>query len=257
MARPEHKPSKRNDTVRGALIASVGLLVFCLSFMSSDIFGRVVPGAVFFFRTGAWLVGSFASAVAMLAAHKLLPQVESHGWLAVPVVVVLPCLLLAMVGPIVAHMEFGTPASTCQRSGLEVDLCEGRDWSLMQGRHGYQLAAGSVDADVCRSFQARVPESPQSPLRDGWVRCPFDDPTRWRAHECAPLGFARMASCFVCAGRSTTNDDFSHARGFSEDCTRGVAFYGKNVHPRDAEECSRSTARVDCPSGRLAPTGGR
>src|SRR5690606_24899493 len=106
-------------------------------------------------------------------------------------------MVCAAFGPVVFHIAWGTPVVRCERYGMNVDVCDGRDWSFMQARSRYQWMHGTMDADVCRRFVAGASQSVVK--KDGAVdTCSVSVPGNWVARECDRVGLLDYDQCYSC-----------------------------------------------------------
>jgi len=229
-----------------------------IGFLVNALLGRLVPGASSLLTLPLCVTSGvvFGLVVAKRVSRRPMPA-TSPAWILLPVALVLPAGAALIVIQLIAHLALGSPAIDCEWADMDVERCVGRDWSFLQARHGYVVATGRVDVQACRRFQAGIRAQPKDPCDgDGWIRCPADDPASWFEMDCGLAGFADMERCYACMGKSATHDLFWDARGFSQDCSQAMAFYGANVHPTAAKRCSRSIRRGSCPSdsGTTAPS---
>lgn len=239
------------------LVWSSAVVGFVVGFQIPNYLGRVILGAAWLTTYPATLgFGALVGIGFGFVVRRTVPLVRSPLWLLIPLLFTSASLGAVLLGSWTIEWSFGYPTLSCDWALFEVEHCSGHDWSVLQDRHGYAIAEGRVDFERCRRFQSQVPSEPKSPvLPSGWIECPADDAGFWQRASCSELGQPKMSDCFVCAGRSGTSDNYSHAQGFDEDCQRSFEFYGKNTHPRDAARCSQSTRADHCPMGGLTPTG--
>lgn len=218
-----------------------------MAYAAFDLIGRVVPG-------GAWLVDirwglaatSVVGVAALFLARRIAPCLRSKLWW-IPVLGVLPCgFVLVVVFPLGAHMFVGTPSYGCLWRGMDVEVCNGRDWSVLQGRLEHMTWEGKMDVGHCRAFVNAVPKNAKDPYENGWIRCPDDNPRVWTPSACRQAALATMDRCFVCGGVSATNDTYVHAVGFSAACDRAKVRYGVNIPLQRIDDCAETLRLGEC-----------
>ncbi len=237
---------------RLAVLAGVFALAFVTMFLMCQILGRTA-GTYLVSLTGgiaAVAVSVTVAAGAVVGAHRWMSRCVPWWALLVPLagLVAVPNAAVLAIG---LNGIVGMPMHGCAWPGVDVEVCEGRNWSLFQDRLGYTRLAGSMDPETCRGFTTAVGDEPDSPLVDGWVRCPFDRPGVWERIACEDVALADEDVCFVCQGRSETADRYWYVQGFSEGCSRATVLYGVNVDPRDIDTCNESLSPRPCRAARL------
>lgn len=235
--------SDATSAVQHAMATSPGM-----SFVAIDVLGRVSVASAFLLRPSVQrgTCALVAVAVGALAARRLPARVWS-GWLPITwaCVVALGCVWFVVA--VSLHVRWGTPRTRCERPGLEVEECVGRDWSFLQGRLGYARMSGAIDTGVCQRFVAGVPDAPASAIDGaGRVRCPYDDPSVWARGDCAAIGIQGRAQCFTCSGMSSSHDLYTHVQAFDDACTEATITFGVNVPPSRIDACQRSVDQSVC-----------
>jgi len=249
------------DAWTRVLLAGLTVLVGAgVTAMSLELVGRVRVETAFVLARGPyWTLMGIGGAGLGAIAWRLLPRRPTWWW-ALLLLGVLPGAWLGarVVVPMGLQLEYGTPTVACEgRGGLEVETCVGRDWSFMQGRLAYERMEGAMDRARCERFIAAVPDEPASALTDeGWVRCPYEDPTVWAATECEPAATPGRTHCFECGARSITSDDYRYIQAFDDSCTRATVIRVVNLPASAIDHCSRSVYEHDC-LRRRAPAGAR
>lgn len=217
------------------------------TFVACEWLGRLTVGTALLTRWEvAWPLIGTASVVITLAGLRWLPAKMAAGW---PLGI---CCALAVFGfvafvtPFALHVALGTPFVHCEREGLSIERCVGRDWSLMQDRAAYRITEGSIDVDTCTAFVEAVPAAARSPLVDGWVRCPYDDASVWERTSCEEAALPDYDQCFICSGLSVTSDHYWTIQAFDAECATTVIHYGVNVSTEAIEPCSQSIHSRGC-----------
>lgn len=235
--------------LRTALALSAAVIAALATWDLLSWVGRWSQDSAFLLRDGvvfpACLCCGAAIAVGVFAFAR-----RGLGWWLLGALVAIPVMAVsALVLPLRYHIAMGTPHLSCELPGLETEQCIGRDWSFLQDRRRYWRATGRMDSAICRARlgAASGTGSPRTP--DGWIRCPYDDGSLWRAAACDDLGLADYDRCLVCSGQSDTVDSYIWVQAFSADCARAAFVHGVNVAPASVDACARGTERSNCSSG--------
>lgn len=211
----------------GAGGGCVGYLVFHLA-------GRTTP-LVWLVHERVPAVGAFAlgTVCGAVAAKRVAGRVTGEGcFYAFASLSILA--FFAAFGPMVFHVIWGTPIAQCDRSGMNVIACEGRDWSFMQARVRYQRMWGTMDPRVCGSFVANASRSGDAVV--GVDTCSVSVPSDWVVSECSHVGLVGYDQCFLCTFRTASGDEHVAAQGFSRDCEFAVAVTAVNFSLLDVTE---------------------
>ena len=137
------------------------------------------------------------------------------GWFLVP------------TGFMLMQMRLGTPLrypTECEGwSSLVIERCEGRDFSLMQGRYSYRRGRGRVRGKLCERLRRAQPEMDSSePSSES--PCQFEDTQGWQVQRCEPYGLASDWSCYRCGFVSSGSDEYRELQAFDSGCSRGIAY---------------------------------
>lgn len=239
--------SHRSSLARASLALLVGLVAAGLASILIELLGRVRVETAYLLRPSVQTAISLAIGLAFALISWAGLRRPSFWWpllvgLAVPFVA-----FEAWIGaPIRFHLEYGTPTVQCERDALDVRTCVGRDWSWMQRRLAFMRMTGDIRAETCRRFVAGVPDTPASAVNeDGWVRCPFDDPSVWSRTDCDPTSTPGRHLCFECGGRSRTNDDYLFIQAFDAGCRAATIIRVVNMSPSNIDACRHSIRETE------------
>jgi hypothetical protein len=167
--------------------------------------------------------------------HRWTPAILVAGWC------VLPFAFVA------AHFALGTadryPSDCDGLEGLRVEVCQGRDHSVGQGRYGYHRASGTAHSSTCDAFrQAQILDNSRhdrSADEAGPRTCEASRPREWRAYSCELLGIPADWRCYSCARWLSTNDAVRHMLAYDLNCARAAHYVTVN------EELSIVPRRLD------------